>query len=385
MSNMRDTVAVSQAEAADVAEENLDLEREVQIDEDDDLKRAIIDQRKAELLLDLRKEETSGNQISDDLYDRFRVFSESYSFDTIDMPFWATFNHRMKAARRNNLIPKDLEDTSVGERYIANFKAFVGLALEALSDVVLSAVLLKQKYELFTLLALLTGLLSIPLIVYGFFSVTHGFSKFAMFTFAPVLVAALLTDLSDGLYLLAAQGGPLTAGDYLAFALPVLVPVTEMVATCAFPKMYNTCSQALLIQFFISPIVAALYGLLFLGDHFLGHDPERTPRFQRSLTGIVLIDFVLIGLSGICFIIPVASGCVGVDKISNPKQASDPHTQGWADNIFTLMSYFIVPGLPVIYGGNLRGIIFLGILLGRTIAAYLFIKLHLKTTVISTP
>ena len=50
------------------------------------------------------------------------------------------------------------------------------------------------------------GLLSIPPIVYGFFSITNGFSKFAMVTEGPIALAVLATDLSDGLYLLAVRG-----------------------------------------------------------------------------------------------------------------------------------------------------------------------------------
>ena len=120
-------VKQSPAETTDTNVETADLEREAQTEKDHKRERVIIAQRKAELLADQRKEEKCGVQISDDLYKRFKSFSQSYSFREVDGPFWATFNHRIKGARKDNLTPKGLQNASAGERYMADFKAFIAL------------------------------------------------------------------------------------------------------------------------------------------------------------------------------------------------------------------------------------------------------------------
>ena len=391
------TLEAAQTEADNRDVEGLEVENDQAINEEDlrETERAMIDQIKAELSVDLREEEKMGNRISDELYERLQIFSQSYSFDFTDGPFWATLNHRMKAARRENLIPKGLENTSAGERYMANFKAFVALFLEALSDIVLSVALLKKQGGLLALLALVTGLLSVPPIMYGFFSTTHGFSRFAMVTATPVFAAVLATDISDGLYLLAVRGDPLALGDYLAFTLPVLLPVVEMLITCLFPRMYNTCSQALLIQSVTSPLVAFLYGLVFLLDRTLDIDIKvgnignyvagnKTTTSPFWVTGTFLVDFVVFYFSAIYWMFAWGLGWQAAARITNQEEVADFKPRGWLKNSYKLVIFFIVPTIPMIYEGNLRGIIFLGVLLTRTIGAFWFITYYLKLKVLYT-
>ena len=58
--------------------ETVALERETRIKKADERNRVIIAKRNAELLADLCKEKNEGLQISDDLYERFKAFSQSY-------------------------------------------------------------------------------------------------------------------------------------------------------------------------------------------------------------------------------------------------------------------------------------------------------------------
>ena len=351
---------------------------------DESRERANIKQIKAELLLDLRKEDLNGDKISDELYERLKSFSLSYSFNKNDGPFWATMNYRMKVARRENLTPIGLDNPSAGARYMANFKAFVALLLEALSDIGFSAALVKEQGGLLSIFALSTGLLSICPILYGFFSATHGFSRFAMVTITPVVVAVLATDVSDGLYLLAVRNEPIGLGDYFAFSVPVLVPVLEMLVTCGCPKMYNTCSQALLIQSIASPIVSFFYGFVFVLDQIFDIDSifgefdevgpvNNTTETVSRYEGSPFLDGMLCTIWAVGLIFASVRCWKVAREISNQEKVSDFQSTQWKSDSFIIIIMFLLPTFAVITGGNLRGIVFLSVLLFRTVVGFLFI------------